>query len=80
MCGVLFEGDTRPFIEGQHVSMILRFKIGNEIEDVKIAAEIVRKNSRSIATQFSELPTAIEQTLHKVIDSAPDSQSQTAST
>jgi hypothetical protein len=71
MCGVLFEGDTRTFEEGQHINMILRFKAGSMIEDVKISGKIIRKKGRAIATQFADLPNKVEQTLNKIIDMNP---------
>ena len=69
-CGVLFEGDSRPFSEGQHVNMILRFKVGNTIEDIKITGEIVRTNSRTIATTFTSVPETVLQSFDQVIQKA----------
>lgn len=69
-CGVLFEGDTRIFDAGQKVNMILRFKVGNEIEDVKITGEIVRTNSKSVATTFHDVPEVILKSFDKVIQSS----------
>jgi hypothetical protein len=56
--GVLFEGDTRQFSEGQMVNMILRFKAGHSIEDIKVSGTIVRKNNTHIATQFAKADDA----------------------
>lgn len=78
LCGVLFEGDDRLFSAGQTVQMVLRFKVNDTIEDVKIIGEIVRKNARYVATQFKQIPSKVEQALHRVIDSNPDNQSETA--
>jgi len=69
-CGVLFEGDTRLFEAGQKISMILRFKINNAIEDVKIVGEVVRKNSKLIATTFNEVPETVHKSFDKVIQSS----------
>jgi len=69
-CGLLFEGDTREFAEGQKINMILRFKIGNEIEDVKITGEIVRTNSKAVATTFKNVPETTLKSFDKVIQSS----------
>jgi len=69
-CGVLFEGDTRAFAEGQKVNMILRFKVGNEIEDVKITGEIVRTNSKFVATTFDSVPETTLKSFAKIIQSS----------
>lgn len=69
-CGVLFEGDTRAFTEGQTINMILRFKVGNEIEDVKISGEVVRTNSKFVATTFSEVPETTLKSFEKVIQTS----------
>ena len=66
-CGVLFEGDTRTFSEGQIVNMILRFKLDNTIEDIKVTGEIVRTNSKAVATTFTETPPKTIQSFEKVI-------------
>ena len=66
-CGVLFEGDTRPFSEGQAVNMILRFKTDNGVEDIKVTGEIVRKNSKAVATQFTNLPETTYKSFEQVI-------------
>ena len=66
-CGVLFEADTRPFSEGQTVNMILRFKTDRGIEDIKVTGEIVRKNTRAVATQFTNLPETTYQSFEQVI-------------
>lgn len=78
LCGVLFKGDTRTFNEGQHINMVLRFKTHDSIEDVKITGEVVRKKGMAIATQFGELPSNVEQQLHKIIDSNPAPSTKTA--
>jgi len=67
-CGVLFETDSRIFNEGQTVNMILRFKVGNEVEDVKITGEIVRKNSTTVATTFNGVPATTLKSFEKVIE------------
>lgn len=71
LSGLLFEGDSRLFETGQNVNMILRFKLNNKIEDVKVTAGVVRKNTQSIATHFTELPSKTQQTLHRLIDELP---------
>jgi len=53
--GVLFETDTRAYEIGQTITMILRFKIGNSVEDVKVIGEIVRKNAKAVAAQFKDV-------------------------
>ena len=68
--GVLFECDTRPYQVGQTISMILRFKVGQAIEDVKIIGQVVRKNAHSIAAQFKQVPQNAVQSFEKVIQSA----------
>ena len=67
-CGVLFKGDTRTFAEGQKVNMVLRFKLDNGVEDVKVTGEIVRTNSRAVATTFTETPKQSIETFEKVIE------------
>ena len=67
-CGVLFEADTRTFSEGQTVNMILRFKLDQGIEDVKVTGEIVRTNSRAVATTFTETPKQSFEAFEKVIE------------
>lgn len=67
-CGVLFEGDTRSFAEGQTVNMILRFKVTNGIEDIKITGTIVRKNTRSVATTFTNTPKTTLDSFEHVIE------------
>lgn len=69
-CGVLFEADTKPFIEGQPINMILRFKTSEGIEDVKITGEVVRKNSVSVAASFDDVAEATLQSFEKVIQKA----------
>lgn len=66
-CGVLFETDTRPFAEGQTVNMILRFKTPQGVEDAKVTGEIVRKNARTVATQFVDTPQPSIKSFEKVI-------------
>jgi hypothetical protein len=65
--GVLFETDTRAFEQGQTVNMILRFKLDNMVEDVKVTGEIVRKNTRALAVSFTETPKPTMQTFEKII-------------
>tara|TARA_B100001750_G_C15486434_1_gene588576 strand:+ start:1000 stop:1362 length:363 start_codon:yes stop_codon:yes gene_type:complete len=67
-CGVLFEGDTRFFAEGQTVNMILRFKTADGVEDIKITGKIVRKNGRAVATTFSDLPERTLKSFEKIIE------------
>lgn len=69
-CGVLFTGDTRAFTEDQKINMILRFKMGNEIEDVKITGKVVRTNSKSVATTFDSVPETTLKSFEKVIESS----------
>ncbi len=69
-CGVLFEGDTRVYTKGQKVSLILRFKLNNAIEDIKIIGEVVRTNAKTVATQFTEIPETIQKSFEKVINSS----------
>jgi hypothetical protein len=68
--GVLFECDTRPYEAGQTVNMILRFKIGQAIEDIKVTGNIVRKNAHAVAAQFTQLPQNAMYSFEKVIQSA----------
>lgn len=65
--GVLFEGDTRLFESGQIVSMILRFKLNDVIEDIRVIGEIVRKNSKYVATKFYDVPEKTAESFDKVI-------------
>jgi len=51
--GILFQGDGREFVEGQHVNMTLRFKIGNNVEDIKVSGQVIRKGTRNIAVTFT---------------------------
>ena len=67
LCGVLFEADTRLFSEGETVPMILRFKIQNGIEDVKVLGKVVRKNMQAVATEFTDVPDGTFETLEHVI-------------
>lgn len=53
-CGVLFEADTKRFESGQHVNLIIRFKVGNEIQDIKVSGEVIRKNNQTVAIQFTD--------------------------
>ena len=69
-CGVLFEGDARLFEAGQIVSMVMRFKLNNKIEDVRVIGEIVRKNSKYIATKFYEVPEKTAESFNRVIESS----------
>ena len=66
-CGVLFEGDTRLYEPGQHLNMILRFKVGPAIEDVKVTGTVVRKNNHGVATTFDEIPETTLDTFDTVI-------------
>jgi hypothetical protein len=78
LSGVLFEADSRLFSEGQHIPMVLRFKLGQSVADVKIMGHVVRKNGHFIATQFDQLSSEAQQTLHRVIDeSANENDAQT---
>lgn len=65
--GVLFESDTRSFVEGQTVNMILRFKTVEGVEDIKISGEVVRKNAHTVATQFIDATDTIIESFEKVI-------------
>lgn len=69
-CGILFEGDTRIFTPDQMVNMILRFKIGNEIEDVKVTGKVVRTNSKFVATTFNDVQETTLKSFDKVIQSS----------
>lgn len=79
LSGVLFEADTRTFNTGDSVPMVLKFRLGDAIADVEVTGNVVRKNDRYIATQFDELSSKAQQTLHQVIDesaNADDAQTQ----
>ena len=65
--GVLFEADSRPYEIGQTITMILRFKVGNAIEDVKLVGEIVRKNAKAVAAQFKNVQGPALESFDKVI-------------
>jgi hypothetical protein len=66
-CGVLFEGDSRFFAEDLNVNMILRFKVGNHIEDVKVSGKVVRTNNHTVAVTYSEAPEDIVETFNDII-------------
>lgn len=68
MSGVLFEADTRTFANGENLPMTLKFRTGGTVAKVDVTGDIVRKNSRYVATQFAPLSTKAEQTFHKIID------------
>jgi len=67
--GVLFNADSRPFAEGQHINMILRFKVGNTIEDIKISGEIIRKKGNDIAAKFQAITDYEMTQFDRVIES-----------
>jgi hypothetical protein len=68
LSGVLFEADTRTFNAGDTLPMELKFRVGDEMAMVEVTGQVVRKNALYVATQFDELPTKTQQTLHTVID------------
>ena len=68
LSGVLFEADTRTFSQGETLPMVLKFNVGDMMATVDVNGAIVRKNARFIATQFEDLSSKAQQTLHEVID------------
>lgn len=80
LSGVLFEADTRTFHEGDTVPMELKFRVNETFSSIETRGHVVRKNAHFVATQFEELSTKAQQTLHEVIDNSHNNEpSQTGS-
>ena len=80
LSGVLFEADTRTFNEGDSLPIEMKFRVNETFAVVEAQGHVVRKSSHFVATQFDELSTKAQQTLHEVIDKSHNSgQSQTGS-
>ena len=60
MCGVLFEADGKLFDVGDSVTIILKFRLEADVIDIPVQADIMRKNARFVAVQFTEVPQAVQ--------------------
>lgn len=60
MCGVMFEADGKLFDVGNHVTVILKFRLESDVIDIPVQADIVRKNARFVAVQFAEVSQAVQ--------------------
>lgn len=70
LSGVMFEADTRTFSLHEILPLTLKFHLNGVVASVDVEGRIVRKNARFIATQFEELSSRAQQTLHQIIDEA----------
>ena len=66
--GVLLEADERLFGKDQDIEITIKFRLRNNILDVKHQGTVVRKHSGKVAIQFEPLPQMIRRQFQQVID------------
>ncbi len=66
--GVLLTGDARTFGLEQAVELTMKFKLRNKIIDLTHEGKVIRKNSDTVAIQFTPLNYKIQRGFQRVID------------
>ncbi|MGB4057453.1 MAG: PilZ domain-containing protein [Alphaproteobacteria bacterium] len=66
--GVLFNADSSTFPLQKEVDVTLKFRMRNEIVDVRHKAKVIRKSINKIAFEFLPLTNQIKKKFQSVID------------
>jgi hypothetical protein len=67
--GVRVLGENRTYNLGEHIDVMLKFHLNDQLIDVKHSGKVVRKSTDFFAVQFEPLTSEIKNTFQHVIDS-----------
>ena len=67
--GIRVLGENRTYNLGDHLDVMLKFHLNDQLIDIKHPANVVRKNAESFAVQFEPLTGEIRKTFQLIIDS-----------
>jgi hypothetical protein len=66
--GLMIYGDTRPFAVNGELEVTLKFKLRDEVLDVRHRAKVIRKSMDHIAFEFLPLTRQIKKGFQSVVD------------
>lgn len=66
--GVLLTGDERLFTLGESKNIVLKFRLPDQIIDVRHTGRVVRKGRDKFALRFDPLPRAVTRQLQRIIN------------
>ncbi len=68
MGGFLISADDRLFGVEQEISVVMKFKLRDEILDVNHKAHVVRKSQHRVGLQFAPMPKKVKDGFKQVVD------------